>query len=99
MIRLVSLLVLLSVAIRAQVFARESAADWANDFVSPSDDVAPHTWWMWMNGNVTKEGITADLEAMKRVGIRSATIYSVGTQIAHRTELPLHRSIHYCCAP
>ena len=24
---------------------------------------------MWMNGNVTKDGITLDLEAMKRMGI------------------------------
>ena len=30
-----------------------------------------------MNGNVTKEGITADLEAMKRVGIRGATIVTL----------------------
>src|SRR5207244_12323522 len=27
------------------------------------------TWWHWMNGNVTRQGITADLEAMKRIGI------------------------------
>ncbi len=31
-----------------------------------------------MNGNVTKVGITADLEAMKRVGIGAATIISAG---------------------
>ena len=30
-----------------------------------------------MNGNVTKEGITADIEAMKRVGIGGATIVNV----------------------
>ena len=30
-----------------------------------------------MNGNVTKEGITADLEAMKRVGIGGAEIFVV----------------------
>jgi len=38
-------------------------------FLSPPDSAKPHTWWHWMHGNVTKEGITADLEAMRRVGI------------------------------
>ena len=31
-----------------------------------------------MNGNVTREGITADLEAMERVGIGGAQIFNVG---------------------
>lgn len=39
------------------------------------------TWWHWMNGNVTAEGVTLDLEAMKRVGIRGFQIFQVGTGI------------------
>ena len=23
-------------------------------------EARPHTWWHWMNGNVSKEGISAD---------------------------------------
>jgi len=38
-------------------------------FQNPPLSARPHTWWHWMNGNVTAEGITADLEAMKEVGI------------------------------
>jgi hypothetical protein len=38
-------------------------------FVTPPDSAKPRTWWHWTNGNVTKEGITKDLEWMKRVGI------------------------------
>jgi hypothetical protein len=38
-------------------------------FKTPPDSAKPRVWWHWMNGNVTKEGITADLEWMKRVGI------------------------------
>jgi len=38
-------------------------------FQSPPDSARPHTWWHWMNGNVTKEGIAKDLAAMKAVGI------------------------------
>ena len=38
-------------------------------FQNPPDAAKPRVWWHWMNGNVTREGITADLEWMKRVGI------------------------------
>ena len=34
-----------------------------------------------MNGNVTAEGITLDIEAMKRAGIRGFQIFQVGTGI------------------
>ena len=49
-----------------------------DDFRSPPHEAKPHTWWHWMNGNVTKEGITADLEAMARVGIGGAQIFDAG---------------------
>jgi hypothetical protein len=38
-------------------------------FREPPASARPRVWWHWMNGNVTREGITADLEWMKRVGI------------------------------
>jgi hypothetical protein len=41
----------------------------------------PHTWWHWMNGNVTKAGITLDLEAMARVGIGGFQNFDAGTGI------------------
>jgi len=44
-------------------------------FRNPPDSARPHAWWHWMNGNVTREGITADLEAMRRVGIGGAQIF------------------------
>jgi hypothetical protein len=50
-------------------------------FQNPPDSAKPHTWWHWMNGNVTREGITADLEAMKRVGIGGAQIFNVSESI------------------
>jgi hypothetical protein len=56
-------------------------ADLAKGFQSPPDSAKPQTWWHWMNGNITKEGITADLEAMKSVGIGGAQIFSVGCGI------------------
>jgi len=45
-------------------------------FVSPPSSARPHTWWHWMNGNVTKEGITADLESMQRVGIGGFQVFN-----------------------
>ena len=38
-------------------------------FQNPSDEAKPWTFWYWMYGVVSKEGITADLEAMKRAGL------------------------------
>ena len=46
-------------------------------FENPPKPARSQTWWHWMNGNVTKEGITADLEAMARAGIGGAYIFDV----------------------
>ena len=46
-------------------------------FVAPPLSSAPQTWWHWMDGNISKEGITADLEAMKRIGLGGATLLDV----------------------
>src|ERR1700735_1440866 len=43
-----------------------------NGFADPPDAARPRVWWHWLNGNITKEGITLDLEWMKRVGIGGA---------------------------
>ncbi|MEI6647475.1 MAG: glycosyl hydrolase [bacterium] len=52
-------------------------------FMQPPDAAKPHTWWHWMNGNITKEGITADLEAMQRVGLGGAQIFNAAEGIPH----------------
>ncbi len=50
-------------------------------FRNPPPGAKPHTWWHWMNGNVTKEGITADLEAMAEIGLGGAQIFDAGCNI------------------
>jgi len=45
-------------------------------FLDPPDSSRPWVFWMWMNGNITKEGITLDLEAMKRMGIGGAICFN-----------------------
>ena len=39
------------------------------EFAAPPDSAKPWVYWFWKNGNITRKGITADLEAMRRVGI------------------------------
>jgi hypothetical protein len=41
-------------------------------FTDPPNGARPRVWWHWLNGNISKEGITLDLEWMKRVGIGGA---------------------------
>lgn len=43
-------------------------------FLNPSDEFRPRTWWHWISNNVSKPGITKDLEAMKRIGLKGAQI-------------------------
>jgi hypothetical protein len=50
-------------------------------FRNPPVSAKPQIWWHWMNGNITREGITADLEAMHRVGISEANIITVASSI------------------
>lgn len=58
--------------------AMDVCADALKDgFVAPPASARPHVYWQWMNGNVTKEGITADLEEMARAGIGGAMIFDV----------------------
>ncbi|MDR3457556.1 MAG: glycosyl hydrolase [Verrucomicrobiae bacterium] len=61
--------------------APEAVDPLAAGFASPPASARPQTWWHWMNGNVTKAGITADLEAMQRVGIGGAQIFNAGEGI------------------
>jgi hypothetical protein len=41
----------------------------ADGFQNPPNSARPRVWWHWMNGNVTEDGITKDLEWMEKVGI------------------------------
>ena len=49
--------------------APSSATSLDTAFANPPAAAHPRVWWHWMNGNITKEGITQDLEWMHRVGI------------------------------
>ena len=38
-------------------------------FRQPPPGARPEVWWHWMNGNVSRAGIVADLDAMAAVGL------------------------------
>ncbi len=48
-----------------------------SEFVAPPAAARPWVYWFWLNSNITREGITADLEAMQRVGIGGVLIMEV----------------------
>ena len=69
-----SLLFCLLAAILCLVFVQckgpsKEGADLEKGFQNPPESAKPRVWWHWMNGNITREGIRADLEWMHRVGI------------------------------
>ena len=51
-----------------------------DDFSNPPGHTQPRCYWYWMDGQITKEGITRDLEAMKRVGIGEGYIGVISGQ-------------------
>ena len=47
-------------------------------FQQPEQVYGVNCWWWWLNGNVTKEAITKDLEAMKSRNFQGAMIFDAG---------------------
>jgi hypothetical protein len=73
-----SLAALLSLAnTGANSHAAESKPRWETDFQTPPQAAQPWVYWFWLNSNITREGITADLEAMHRAGVGGVLIMEV----------------------
>lgn len=68
--------------VAAALFLGAAAAD-AGDpalrggFARPPGYARPWVYWFWINGNISTDAITADLEAMQRVGIGGVLIMEV----------------------
>lgn len=71
------ILLVFSLLSLAFVFVAKSDDSLLKNFQRPPDSARPWVYWFWLNGNLTREGITADLEAMKRVGIGGVLIMEV----------------------
>jgi hypothetical protein len=57
------------------------AEDLRDGFRNPPESARPWVYWVWMDGNLSEMGITADLEAMKRAGIGGVIIMEVNVGI------------------
>lgn len=54
-----------------------AAQELAAEFAKPPAAARPWVYWFWSDGNLSREGITADLEAMQRAGIGGVLIMEV----------------------
>ncbi len=59
-------------------------------FVHPPAEAHAWCYWWWLNGAVSKEGITRDFEEMKRQGINGALLFDAGI-----AEPPAPRGPHF----
>lgn len=51
------------------------------NFMSPPESARPGVYWYFMDGNISKESITKDLEAMKEAGIGYVTFLEVNVGV------------------
>jgi hypothetical protein len=66
---------------RKAVNPERPAADYAylaENFNSPDAEYGVNCWWWWLNGHVTREAITKDLEAMKSRNFHGAMVFDAG---------------------
>src|SRR6478609_1192604 len=82
----VIIVLLLSCSLLNMARAADSPADLATvrrDFATPPPSARPWVYWTWIDGNINRDGITADLEAMQRVGIGGVIILDVDQETPH----------------
>lgn len=65
-------------AVAAAADATPGSAALVRAFADPPAEASPGVYWYWLGGNVSREGISADLTAMREAGIRSAVLFAVG---------------------
>lgn len=46
-------------------------------FQNPPEETKPWCYWYWLKNDISKEGVTKDLEAMRKVGIKLAMIGNI----------------------
>lgn len=56
-----------------------NASSLEEGFAHPPEATKPYCYWYWISDNLSKEGITKDLETMAKVGIGEAYIGNVDT--------------------
>jgi len=78
---LLGFLLILGITVGLGLSGPETADRLAAGFAAPPESARPWVYWMWMDGNLTREGITADLEAMRTAGIGGVVICEVNVGV------------------
>ena len=65
-------------------------------FNNPPDSAKPGTFYLWMNGHISKPGITKDLEAFKKVGIQSFIVFDTDWFLPHGGVVYNSDAFHDC---
>lgn len=63
---------------QTKILKHNSTNNFRNNFAVPQDSLKPYVYWYWVSDNISKIGITKDLEAMAKVGIGEAFIGNIG---------------------
>lgn len=73
----------ISIYILATLFctAQNGPSPLEQNFKTPPASVKPRTWMHAIDGNMSKEGLTKDLEAMQRVGIGGILLFNIDQKI------------------
>ncbi len=78
-------LLLLAACVRepsaARPSKRPSSDPLAAGFARPPDSARPWAYWMWMDGNLSRDGITADLESLRDAGLGGVIICEVNVGV------------------
>lgn len=79
MLNLVTLTVVtcLAASLSVRALGAEAASQLEQGFRDPPAQTKPSVYWYWISDNISKEGVTRDLEAMARVGIGEAFIGNI----------------------
>ncbi|MGE4285216.1 MAG: glycosyl hydrolase [Phycisphaerae bacterium] len=75
--RMLCLSVIVSTLLNLAAFSAQTMDE---GFASPPDETKPWVYWYWLDGDLSREGITKDLEAMSRAGIGEALIGHINQQ-------------------
>ena len=66
-----------------------NADAFAAAFATPQDSLKPWVYYYWISDNISKEGITKDLEAMAKVGIGQTLIGNIGLDDVAPGKVPI----------
>lgn len=70
---------------------------WEEVFRNPPESTKPYVYWYWDNDNISKEGITKDLEAMLKIGIGEAMIGNVVGRSVPKGKVPIFSEEWWGC--